>query len=88
VRVDQIGPVVKGVSVWQGAGFGFPIRYTLADGREIESIEHRRLKRDAVAAHAAMPTHPTNVTAIFRDGQFVGTTTTYTYGALGLVADS
>lgn len=57
-----------------------PIRYTLEDGRTVETFDgpYTR-KRDAVAGSAARD-GITNMTANFHDDRFVGTTTSYRLG--------
>jgi hypothetical protein len=59
-----------------GAGHDYRINivYVLADGVEIPTVHRNKLLRDAKAYKASLPGEPTNLSANFHDGEFVGTT--------------
>jgi len=66
------------------AGYSFPVRYILEDGRIIDTFVSKRLLRDAKKEQAELPRKVNNVIAMFHDGKYVGTQYSYTLGARGL----
>ena len=87
VVIEAAGTITKGMTL-RGPGFILPVTYHLEDGTTVNShvsSERKknvlpRLERDrANAASGAMK-------AIFQDGRFFGTVTSYDIGARGLVA--
>ena len=83
IRITRIeaapgATIAKRPSYPSGTVFAFPVVYTLADGTQVTGTESARLKRDAVAALAALPREPRNMSACFDDtGAFWGTSTVY-----------
>lgn len=74
VKVEATGPVTK-----VGKEFRAPVLYTLDDGTTIETDYSTSLKRDVLPGIADMNQRASrgNVKAKFHDGQFWGTSTSY-----------
>jgi hypothetical protein len=75
VRIEQAGPIEKGPVPWSRTpGYRAPLRYILADGTTQDGVERASRKRDVTEALDRLPARPEHPTfAVFRDGQFVGT---------------
>ena len=59
----------------------FEVSYTLADRGSIESRDYKNTKKACVAEIETLPKAPANpMFAIFRDGHFIGTETSYYIG--------
>lgn len=79
VKVTPSGEIIKHPARYSaGNEWSFTVNYLLEDGRTFPGTLHHRRLKDAKAALAALPSEPTNQTAMFHDGQFVGVT--YHYG--------
>ena len=69
-------------------GYGFPIIYTLEDGRTVESRMSSRLLRDAKSELASLPKVPKGLRAKFSDdGEYWGTVQSYYMGPKGLESE-
>lgn len=83
VRVeDRGGPIEKKPYVYS-AGFNYsvPIRYTLEDGRTMDSTDRHRLLRDAKAYRESLPREPQNMAAVFDEkGECVAIKTSFALG--------
>lgn len=79
IKVTPSGDIVKHPArYFAGNEWSFTVDYLLEDGRTFSgTLYHRRMK-DAKAALAALPSEPTNQTAMFHEDRFVGVA--YHYG--------
>lgn len=76
VSIEPIAPPTK-----DGKSYRYEVAYVLEDGQRIETSLSRRLLREAKSQYAALPHAPSNpMAAMFHDGQFVGTQTSYYIG--------
>ena len=89
IKVIKVTPTGKVVKVpHPTAPFRYPVILTLEDGREVETSEGARLKRQAVAKRAKRTEEGavTNMKAVFNDGQLVMVSESFQFTGGGLAA--
>lgn len=77
VRIEALDEPAKDKA---SGGYSWPIRFVLVNGKTENSMEYRRLLREAKAAHAEMPHDVDNIAVCYRNGQMIGTRTSYRLG--------